>query len=206
MRKTHNPAHYAFDVLVELAQQGNEMARNVVAAHPSNGRGKFVCIGCFNIHEEKDTVRSSQGFVLCRECYPRSGALIDLGLGSLDIIHAARPVVNHSTRLPKPEPVSPVETAPIYAKEGDGFALRVPPRVLVAEADYAGIEERILAHELTEQKRPRGRPRLDGSPTGRLKVDGPEAQHIKRPVQPGAKPKIGSPEWKARMAQFMGAK
>jgi hypothetical protein len=162
--REHDPAWYAFDVLLELAEDGNEFARAVITAHPDDGRGRTVCGLCltrFQTPKGEDPVSlAANGLMVCSAC---ADAVTPL------------PAVDYT---PIEERVLAQMAADIQAK---GFG-----------AD--GMHREIAMAQIERE---------EVSPTGRLPSTGPEMQSLSRPVKPGA---IGSPEWKKRMARFMGGK
>lgn len=177
MRRKEDPAGYAFDVLVDLAQQGNELAREIVKSHPDLGDGKWSCVLCWKTFQPIS--RGGGLFVLpiCLECQPAFLASLSEPVPVAE--RAAPVVVAHTETVVGPDPVV---------------------------ADHAALEERVLA-DATQSPvvglRRRGRPRKIApvaSPAARVDVPGPEKQELPKVVQPGA---VGSPEWRAKMARFM---
>ena len=77
MRRKEDPAGYAFDVLVELAQQGSELAREIIKGHPDHGNGKFSCVQCWATFPVTPGVYGGYTLPLCPDCRPAFLASLD---------------------------------------------------------------------------------------------------------------------------------
>lgn len=104
MRRKEDPAGYAFEVLVELAQQGSELAREIIKGHPDHGNGKFSCVQCWATFPVTPGVYGGYTLPLCPNCRPAFLASLD------EPAPVETPVEPSIESSPAPTVIAPAET------------------------------------------------------------------------------------------------